>query len=27
MHADPDPVFHRDIRWQNIIWMVHEPKK
>jgi hypothetical protein len=27
MHADPDPVFHRDIRWPNIIRMVHEPRK
>jgi hypothetical protein len=27
MHADPDPVFHRDIRWQNVIRMVHEPRK
>jgi hypothetical protein len=19
MHADPTPIFHRDIRWQNVI--------
>ena len=27
MHAYPDPVFHRDIRWSNIIRTVHEPRK
>jgi hypothetical protein len=27
MHAHPDPVFHRDIRWPNIIRRVHEPRK
>ena len=27
MHADPDPVFHRDIRWPNNIRTVHEPRK
>ena len=27
MHADPDPVFHRDIRWPNIWQTVDDPKK
>jgi hypothetical protein len=27
MHDGPDPVFHRDIRWPNIIRRVDEPRK
>jgi hypothetical protein len=27
MYANSDPVFHRDIHWQNIIQMVQNPSK
>jgi hypothetical protein len=27
MHAHPDPVFHRDIRWPNIIRDASNPRK
>jgi hypothetical protein len=27
MHAYPDPVFHRDIRWPNIIRRIDKPRK
>ncbi|KLO08028.1 hypothetical protein SCHPADRAFT_944775 [Schizopora paradoxa] len=27
LHADPDPLYHRDIRWANVIQDAHVPTK
>jgi len=27
MHKEPDPIFHRDIRWPNVIRRADEPSK
>ena len=27
LHADPDPLYHRDIRWPNVLQDAHDPTK
>jgi hypothetical protein len=27
MHKDPDPIFHRDIRWENIVQCADDSSK
>ncbi|KDQ06280.1 hypothetical protein BOTBODRAFT_181740 [Botryobasidium botryosum FD-172 SS1] len=27
MHAEPDPIFHRDVRWSNVIQQAGDPLK
>jgi hypothetical protein len=27
MHAEPEPIFHRDIRWPNVMRCANDPRK